>query len=592
MSIFTGHRRLSIQDETPSADDLTMNRGPVEARHGDDDGLGDAASLGQGGGKFALVRRAAGWLVTALAWLLVLFALIAPNQIDRLSPEAFVQLPVEGLLAVALILILPARARQGLAVVAGLVLGLLTILKIADMGFYAVLVRPSDPVLDWSYLSNGVEFLTSSMGRATAIGVVVAVVALAVAVPILMVFSVLRLTNLVIRRNRAMTRAVAVLAVVWVTCTVLGAQIVPGEPVASSSAAALMYDKVVQVRKGLHDQKAFAAEAAVDKFRDTPGDQLLTGLRGKDVMFAFVESYGRSAIEDPAMAPQVDAVLEAGTRRLNAAGYASRSGFLTSPTAGGGSWLAHSTLLSGLWINNQKRYNNLVTTDRLTLNSAFGRADWRTVAVMPGVTRAWPEGTFYRNDKIYAERDLGYRGPSFGWAPMPDQFALSAFQRLERAKAGHAPVMAEVPLVSSHAPWAPIPSMVDWNDLGEGSIFDAIHAAGEKPGEVWRDPARVRTEYRRSIEYTLNALISYVEKYGDKNLVLVFLGDHQPAPIVTGTGAGRDVPITIVAKDPAVLDRVSSWGWTDGLKPDPKAPVWPMSDFRDRFLTAFGPQNP
>jgi hypothetical protein len=292
------------------------------------------------------------------------------------------------------------------------------------------------------------------------------------------------------------------------------------------------------------------------------------------------------------MAPQVDAVLEAGTSRLNAAGYASRSGFLTSPTAGGGSWLAHSTLLSGLWINNQQRYNNLVTTDRLTLNAAFGRADWRTVAIMPGVTRAWPEGAFYRNDKIYGEHDLDYHGPHFSWAPMPDQYTLSTFQRLERAKAGRAPVMAEIPLVSSHAPWAPIPKLLDWNDLGDGSVFKDIAAAGEKPGEVWRDPTRVRTEYRRSIEYTLNSLISYVEKYGDKNLVLVFLGDHQPAPIVTGTGAGRDVPITIVAKDPAVLNRVSHWGWTAGLNPDPKAPVWRMSDFRDRFLTAFGPQNP
>jgi hypothetical protein len=73
--------------------------------------------------------------------------------------------------------------------------------------------------------------------------------------------------------------------------------------------------------------------------------------------------------------------------------------------------------------------------------------------------------------------------------------------------------------------------------------------------------------------------------------VLVFLGDHQPAPIVTGKGASRDVPITIVAHDPAVLDRVAGWGWTAGLNPDPHAPVWPMSAFRDRFLTAFGPQK-
>jgi hypothetical protein len=113
--------------------------------------------------------------------------------------------------------------------------------------------------------------------------------------------------------------------------------------------------------------------------------------------------------------------------------------------------------------------------------------------------------------------------------------------------------------------------------------------AGDQPDYVWRDPARIRAAYARSIAYSLNSLISYVKTYGDDNLVLVFLGDHQPA-VVTGTGASRDVPITIVARDPAVLDRISGWGWQDGLKPGPQAPVWRMDAFRDRFLTAFGPQ--
>jgi len=538
------------------------------------------------------VRRVAAGLATTLAFLLVLSVLVAPNEIERLSPQAFLRIPVEGLLGVALLLALrtKARARTAVVVLIGLVLGLLAILKIADMGFYSVLVRPVDPVLDWTYLSYGVEFLTSSIGRGGAVAVVVAVVILAVCLPVLMVLSVLRLSRIVVRHEHTATRVVAVLGVVWALCAVLGVQFVPDAPVASSSAAALAYDNVHRVRLGLRDQNAFAKEAAVDAFRNTPGDQLLTGLRGKDVMFTFIESYGRSAIEDPALAPQVDAVLDAGTSGLRAAGYSARSAFLTSPTAGGGSWLAHSTLLSGLWINNQQRYNNLVTTDRLTLNGAFRRANWRTVAVMPGLTRAWPEGAFYGDDKIYGEKDLGYHGPSFSWAPMPDQFALSAFQRAERANPDHAPLFAEIPLVSSHAPWAPIPHMVDWNDLGDGSVFDPMPDAGEKPGVVWRDSARVRTEYGRSIQYTLSALISYVEKYGDKNLVLIFLGDHQPAPIVTGVGASRDVPITIVAKDPKVLDQISGWGWQDGLNPDPKAPVWPMSSFRDRFLTAFGSQ--
>jgi hypothetical protein len=78
-----------------------------------------------------------------------------------------------------------------------------------------------------------------------------------------------------------------------------------------------------------------------------------------------------------------------------------------------------------------------------------------------------------------------------------------------------------------------------------------------------------------------------VENYADPNVVLVVLGDHAPATIVSGPAAGHDVPISVIAKDPAVLAAIDSWGWTPGLRPTHGAPVWPMSAFRDRFLTAF-----
>ena len=69
---------------------------------------------------------------------------------------------------------------------------------------------------------------------------------------------------------------------------------------------------------------------------------------------------------------------------------------------------------------------------------------------------------------------------------------------------------------------------------------------------------------------------------------MVFLGDHQPAPIVSGNNASHDVPVAIVAHDPKVLDRISGWGWDPGIHPSPEAPVWRMDAFRDRFLGAYG----
>ena len=94
--------------------------------------------------------------------------------------------------------------------------------------------------------------------------------------------------------------------------------------------------------------------------------------------------------------------------------------------------------------------------------------------------------------------------------------------------------------------------------------------------------------YGRSVEYTMNTLFSFVQHFGRKNLVLVVLGDHQPATTVSGQDASHDVPISVIAHNPAVLRRIHGWGWVDGMRPSSAAPVWPMSAFRDRFLRAFG----
>ena len=84
---------------------------------------------------------------------------------------------------------------------------------------------------------------------------------------------------------------------------------------------------------------------------------------------------------------------------------------------------------------------------------------------------------------------------------------------------------------------------------------------------------RIRAAYGQSIQYTLNSMISFVQRYRDPNLVVIMLGDHQPWSIVSGQGASHDVPISVIAHDPKVLSRISGWGWNNGLQPSPRAPV-------------------
>lgn len=524
-------------------------------------------------------RRVGPVVLTVLAGLLVLVGLVGPSDIGHLTVWELLRIPVEGLVAAAVLLALPPRPRRVVAVAFGVLLGVLTLLKLFDIGFSAVLNRRFNPVLDGILFGDAYDWLKASFGTVGAVGALVVAILLGVGVLAGTARSVLRLTRLAVAHRPVATRVVAVLTVAWFGCAAFGV------PVASDSAAALVTEHTRQLVAGVQDRGTFAAALTDDPYRATPGSRLLTGLRGKDVVMDVIESYGRVAVQDPGVA----AVLDDGTRQLAAAGFTARSGYLTSPVFGAGSWLAHGTFFSGVQTGNQQRYDALVKSDRLTLTKAFQKAGWRTVAVMPGTTAPWTEDGFYGLDKVYDFAHLGYQGPSFSWSTMPDQYTYAAFQRDEYAKAHRGPLMAEIVTVTSHAPWEPLPRMVSWDAVGDGSVFHDQSAKGDLPeGIVNMNPTVVRANYLSSVRYAMTALVSYLATYGDKNLVWVFFGDHQPSPIVTGPDAPHDVPVTIVAHDRSVLDRVAGWGWTTGLRPAPDAPVWPMESFRDRFLTAFG----
>jgi len=497
---------------------------------------------------------------TLVALAVVWVALVLPH-----GPGDLARLPVDALLIVAVALLPWRRARSTAASVLGLGLAVVVVLDAFDVGFHTFLDRPFDPLTDWAYLGPGVGVLGDSIGvgaaRATAALAAVVVLALVVLLPL----ATVRAAGTIARHRRPALAAALVLA------------LAPIAQIGSTSATGVAYDEVRQVRADLADRHEFAAEISADRYTEAPPG-LLRGLRGKDVLVVFVESYGRVALEGTSFAPGVEEVVDDGTRRLDEAGWSSRSAFLTSPTFGAASWLAHSTLQSGLWVDSQRRYDQLVDADRLTLTSAFAAAGWRTVFDVPANTEDWPQGReFYGFDHLYDSRNVGYRGPEFGYAPVPDQYTLARFQELELDERDRPPVMAEIDLVSSHHPWAPSPAPVPWDRVGDGSALAAPPSAD----------ADIPTLYGRSIEYSLSTLVSWLESQPDPDLVLLVLGDHQPHSYVTGPHPGHDVPVSLIARDPRVLRRIAGWGWQPGLHPSPDAPLWRMDAVRDRFLDTF-----
>jgi len=572
----TTHRLMAAVADPPAGPPAPASVGPGT----------DTTPAAPGGGR-RRARKNAAVALTILAALLVWAVLVAPDQPKYLTLSGFLRIPLEGLVLIAVALVLPAIPRRILAVIAGLTLALVVLLKVLNFGFFTTFNRPFDPIGDTSSVGIGIETLRELVGRAEADLILVGIGVGVVVLVAVLILSMLRLTRVVADNRRPALQAIGGVGAVWALCWVFGAQLVSHTPIASALAAGVVVDGVKAVQADIHDQSVFAGEIKHDSLTNTPTDQLLTGLRGKDVLLVFVEAYGQQAVQGRSFSPAVDAALTKGDNQLASAGFSARSSFLTSSTYGGISWLAHSTLQSGVWVNSQRRYNQLMGTNRFTLSDAFKRAGWRTIDDVPSNDYSWPQGTsYYHYDKLYDRRNVGYRGPTFTYASMPDQYTYAALQRLELSKTNRPPLFAEVDTVSSHMPWNRIPEQIPWNEVGNGSVFNRVPSDHET-GAFWSNPPRVQAAYGRSIVYSLNTLISFVKHLNDKKLVMVMVGDHQPLPIVSGHNSNHDVPISIIAHDPKVLKQIGSWGWGAGLRPKRNAPVWPMSAFRNHFLGAF-----
>jgi len=533
-------------------------------------------------------RRTLRIVITVLAVALVWSDLVAPDRAWQFSLAAFIRIPVEALVLVALALVLPPRPRRIAATVAGILFGLLAVVKILNIASYEELDRAFNPVHDWSNIRPAMGVVRAAIGKTLTDIVFVAIWIVLILLIGAITAATIRITVVAARHRRGAVRGLAALTVVWGLCAGLSLQLIPGSPVASASAAGLAVAEVRATQATLSDPRRFEhAIHSSDPEASIPASDLLTGLRGKDVIIAFVESYGQVAVQGTSFSPGVDAVLRRRTASLARAGWSARSAWITSPSFGGLSWLGHSTLQSGLWVNTDQRYAELVGSRRFTLSDAFDKAGWHTVIDSPADEGPWPVSkSFYHFDQVYNRSNVGYHGPKFHYATMPDQYTLAEFQRLELAP-GHKPVMAEIDLVSSHWPWTPLPTMVPWNKVGNGSIFDPMPARSESFATVWRNASTLRQYFGRSIQYSMRALTSWVTELNDPNLVLILLGDEQPTTTISGGGASHEVVISIVARDPSVFRQIASWHWQDGLLPGPRAPLEPMDAFRNQFLDAF-----
>lgn len=482
-------------------------------------------------------------------------------------------LPLEPLVLLALLVAVPPALRGAARAGITAVLLLLLALRAGDAGMQAAFGRPFNLVFDAPLLLAGWRLAEASLGQPLALAAGSLGIILIAATAFVLWWATGRLGK---HRHPRLGLAAA---------GGLGLLALVGAP-PHTDATRLVARHLAAARAARADLAQFRAEAAADPWADAAPATILPALAGHDVLLAFVESYGRTALDNPRYAPLIRPILAAAEDELAAAGLAARSAFLASPVTGGQSWLPRASLVSGLTIDGEARYRALLASPRRTLLHLARRAGWTTAAIMPAITLAWPEGDFFGYDRIFAAADLGYRGAPFNWVTMPDQFTLATFERRLLAPTPRTPVFAEIALISSHAPWTPVPPLLPWDALGDGTVFTPFATAGDPPDVLWRDPDRVRAQYAAALGYSLRTLLDFTLRHAAAGPLVVVLGDHQPAGFVAEGRGGDAVPIHVIGA-PALLARLDAWGWTPGLLPRSDAPVWPMADFRNRFLAAF-----
>ena len=313
-------------------------------------------------------------------------------------------------------------------------------------------------------------------------------------------------------------------------------------------------------------------------------------LANTDVILGFIESYGVSTITDERYRPIVSESLDTMASELAGAGLTVATGRLQSPIQGGQSWLGHLSVLSGQWIANQLAYETFLSSGYSTLIDDFRSTGHRTIAVMPAITQPWPEGRLFRYDRIYDYHTLGYQGPSFNWVTMPDQYTWQRFQGIREHN--DKPLFAELALISSHAPWVPIlPVLDDWQTIEDGQVFERWKGTGEEPVSLWQDPERVREHFAKAIAYALETAEGFASRYVGDNTLMILLGDHQPAPLITGDDVSRDVIVHIISADSALVKPFLTGelpGFQRGIRPDLETQGAPMSQLRPFLHRHFG----
>jgi hypothetical protein len=170
---------------------------------------------------------------------------------------------------------------------------------------------------------------------------------------------------------------------------------------------------------------------------------------------------------------------------------------------------------------------------------------------------------------------------------MPDQYALD-YVRRHHIDTLTRPLFMEYGMVSSHAPWNHQAALlVDWDSIGDGSIFRRIEPVMFPTSWDNMDQPIAREAYLHSVLYVLEVLVRFIHSYVEGESLFVLVGDHQPVAEITGQSDSPGVIMHVLSTNQAVTDKFVERGFARGMRPKSPTPRLGLEAFLPPFMQDF-----
>lgn len=286
-----------------------------------------------------------------------------------------------------------------------------------------------------------------------------------------------------------------------------------------------------------------------------------------NIYLLFIESYGTVITESPDLKPQYLQQIQGIENRLAEEEFHIASNYSLSPVIGGRSWLAFSSFMSGLKVENQIQYNDLIqrNIEYPNIIRYFNKQGYKSYRLSTMSNKNADKLIPYERTNLYwgfdewwTYRDFKYQGHQYDvLGGIPDQYALGYYREVISKEAKQAKILFFISM-ASHMPWYPPPPLLDdYKKLNQKKPEVALKLEGDDV-----------TRYSEAIKYDLELMTQFILEEQESS-IFILVGDHQPPSMeykIAGITEDSATPIHVISKDSVLVNYFLGAGFQRGMK--------------------------